>query len=101
MARGSSEYFLSLLRKGGGLSIIEEEREENLSMTSEDVRFLEVLDGAVENREYFSNKELNPVKEKRGLLPRPPREQVKLFMIGNGNGPVGHEFQEGVEGQIE
>ena len=42
MARGSSECFLSLLRKGGGLTIIEEEREENFSMTSEYVRILEV-----------------------------------------------------------
>ena len=70
-------------------------------MTSMDMRFLEVLDGAVENREYFSNKELNPEIEKRGLLPRPPRENVKLFLIGNGNGPVGHQFEEGVEGQFE
>ena len=97
----TSEYFLSLLRNGGGLSIIEEDLEENLSMTSEDVRFLEVLDGAVENREYFSNKELNPEKEKRGLLPRPPRENVKLFLIGNGNGPGGPQFEDGVEGRLE
>ncbi len=91
----TSEYFLSLLRNGGGLSNIEEEREENLSMTSEDVRFLEVLDGAIENPVYFSN------KEKRGLLPRPPREKVKLFLKGNVNGSVGHEFEEGVDGELE
>ena len=97
----SSQYFLSLLRNGGGLSTIEEDREDNSSMNSEDVRFLEVLDGAVENREYFSNKELNPQKEKRALLPRPPREKVKLFLKGNGNGPVGHEFEDGVERHLE
>ena len=49
----------------------------------------------------FSNKELNPEKEKRGLLPRPPRENVKLFLIGNGNGPVGHQFEDGLEGQFD
>ena len=94
----TSEYFLSLLRNGGGLSIIEEE---NLSMTSEDVRFLEVLDGAIENPVYFSNKEINPEKEKRALLPRPRREKVKLFLKGNGNGSVGHEFEEVVDGELE
>ncbi len=56
MGEMTSEYFLSLLRNWGVLSIIEEEQEENLSMTSQDVRFMEVLDGAFANRDYFSNK---------------------------------------------
>ncbi len=45
MAHFTSEYFLSLINRGDGLSTIDEEREANASLTSQDVRFLEVRDG--------------------------------------------------------
>ncbi len=41
----TSQYFLILIRGVEGLSTIDEESEANVSLTSQDVRFLEVLDG--------------------------------------------------------
>ena len=117
MTHFTSEYFLSLIRGGEGLSTIDEEREANVYLASQDVRFLEVLDGpsggdsgepighedvegVAENVVYFRNGEGNHLEEeteRRPLLTRPPRQVLRLLSNGSGNGSIAHVFEEGVE----
>ncbi len=117
MTHFTSEYFLSLIRGGEGLSTIDEEREANVYLNSQDVRFLEVLDGpsvahsgelkgqvheegVAENAVYFRNGDGNHLEdqtEMRPLITRPPRQVLRLLSNGSGNGSISHVFEEGVE----
>jgi len=106
----TSQYFLSLLRNGDNLSTITERSEDNLSMTSEDRRFLEVLDGprgvhlhkiegVVENEVYFSQFNLENGSEPRGMLPRPTPQIVRMFSNESRDGSLTHFFEDSNEGR--